>query len=316
MPHADDHHHDHEVQGAHHHHHGHSHGADPAARGFLPGILLNLGFTAFEATAGVVAGSMALVADAGHNLSDVLGLVLAWVAVVLARRRPSERRTYGWHRGTILAALANAALLLVAVGAIVGGAVDRLLHPAPVETGPMLWVAAVGVVVNTATALLFARGRAADANRRGAFLHMAADAAVSLAVVAGALVIRATGWLWVDPALGLVVALVILVGTWGLLRESAGLAMDMVPPQVDPAAVRSFLAGLPGVVEVHDLHIWALGTTQVALTAHLVRPEAVADDGFLLAACDGLRQRFGIGQATLQLETGSHGGPLAPAEVV
>ena len=193
---------------------------------------------------------------------------------------------------------------------------DRLLHPAPVETGPMLWVAAAGVVVNTATALLFARGRAADANRRGAFLHMAADAAVSLAVVAGALVIQATGWLWVDPALGLVVALVILVGTWGLLRESAGLVMDMVPPQMDPAAVRSFLAGLPGVVEVHDLHIWALGTTQVALTAHLVRPQAVADDGFLLAACDGLRQRFGIGHATLQLETGSHGCPLAPAEVV
>ncbi len=300
----------------HGHGHGHAHGADPAARGFVPGILLNLGFTAFEAAAGLAAGSMALVADAGHNLSDVLGLVLAWVAVLLARRRPSPRRTYGWQRGTILAALANAGLLLVAVGAILAEAVDRLLHPAPVATGPMLWVAAAGVVVNGATALLFARGRAHDVNRRGAFLHMAADAAVSLAVVAGALVIRATGWLWVDPGLGLVVAVVILVGTWGLLRDSASLAMDMVPPGLDPEAVRGFLAGLPGVAEVHDLHIWALGTTQVALTAHLVRPGAGPDDGFLLAAGAGLRERFGIGHATLQLETGSHGCPLAPDDVL
>ena len=304
--------HDHD----HGHGHGHGHGADPAARGFLPGILLNLAFTGFEAAAGFIAGSMALMADAGHNLSDVLGLALAWGAVVLARRLPSPRRTYGWHRGTILAALGNAALLLLAVGAIIAEAANRLLHPAPVATGPMLWVAAAGVVVNTGTALLFARGRAADVNRRGAFLHMAADAAVSVAVVLGALVINATGWLWVDPALGLVVALVILVGTWGLLRESAGLAMDMVPPQVDPDAVHGFLAGLPGVVEVHDLHIWALGTTQVALTAHLVRPGAALDDAFLLGACGALQVRFGIGHATLQLETGSHGCPLAPAEVV
>jgi cobalt-zinc-cadmium efflux system protein len=310
-------HHDHGHHDHGHHGHGHhDHGADPAARGFIPGMLLNLGFTAFEAVAGVVAGSMALVADAGHNLSDVLGLGLAWMAVVLARRRPSPRRTYGWHRGTILAALANAALLLVAVGAILAEAVGRLLHPAPVETGPMLWVALAGVVVNTATALLFARGREHDINRRGAFLHMAADAAVSLAVVVGALVIRATGWLWVDPALGLVVAMVILAGTWGLLRDSMALAMDMVPPRLDPAAVQGFLAGLPGVVEVHDLHIWALGTTEVALTAHLVRPGAGLDDGFLLSTCAALRGRFGIGHATLQLETGSHGCPLAPAEVV
>ena len=324
MPHGDHHHnhgHNHGHDHGHHHGHGHHHAppAGPgAARGFALGIALNLGFTLLEAGAGIMAGSMALLADAGHNLSDVLGLVLAWAAVVLASRRPSARRTYGWHRGTILAALANAALLLVAVGAIMAEAMGRLLHPAPVATGPMLWVAAAGVVLNTATALLFARGREHDLNRRGAFLHMAADAAVSLAVVAGALVIRATGWLWVDPALGLLVALVILAGTWGLLREASGLAMDMVPRQVDPAAVHAFLAALPGVTEVHDLHIWALGTTQVALTAHLVRPGAGLEDGFLASTSVALQQRFGIGHATLQLEAGDPAFPcaLAPAEVL
>jgi cobalt-zinc-cadmium efflux system protein len=305
--------------GEHHHHHGHGHqhGAD-TTRGFAPGIAINLGFTAIEAVAGILAGSMALLADAGHNLSDVLGLMLAWGAALLARRQPSARRTYGWHRATILAALANAMLLLLAVGAIMAEAVDRLLHPAPIATGIMLWVAAIGVVVNLGTALLFAHGREHDLNRRGAFLHMAADAAVSLAVVVGALIIRATGWLWVDPALGLLVALVILIGTWGLLRESTGLVMDMVPERLDQQEVSDWLAALPGVVQVHDLHIWALGTTEVALTAHLVRPGAALDDAFLASACTGLRQRFGIGHATLQLEQGdaAHPCPLAPAEVV
>jgi cobalt-zinc-cadmium efflux system protein len=301
--------------GDHHHHH---HPGDEAARGFGPGIAINLGFVALEAVAGLIAGSMALLADAGHNLSDVLGLVLAWGAAWLARRGPSARRTYGWHRATILAALANAVLLLVAVGAILAEAVDRLLHPAPVAAGIVLWVAAAGVVVNGATALLFAHGREHDLNRHGAFLHMAADAAVSLAVVLGALVIRATGWLWVDPALGALVALVILASSWGLLREAVDLAMDMVPKGVDEAAVAAWLAALPGVAQVHDLHIWALGTTEVALTAHLVRPGARLEDAFLTETQAGLRARFGISHATLQLEQGdpAHPCPLAPAEVV
>src|SRR3954451_20942449 len=221
----------------HGHDHAHHHHADPAERGFAPGVALNLGFVLLEGAAGLFAGSMALLADAAHNLSDVLGLLLAWGAVRLARRRPGGRRTYGWHRGTILAALGNAVLLLLAVGAIATEAVQRLVAPAPVATGLMLWVAAAGIAVNLGTALLFARGRAADLNRRGAYLHMLADAGVSAGVVVGALLIDATGWAWVDPVLGLGIAGVILVGTWGLLREAMDLAMDAVPPGIDPVAV-------------------------------------------------------------------------------
>jgi cobalt-zinc-cadmium efflux system protein len=312
---------------AHHDHHGHDHGHGhahhhhgprPEERGFALGVSLNLGFVVLEVAAGLIASSMALLADAGHNLSDVLGLVLAWVAVRLARRLPSQRRTYGFHRGTILAALANAMLLLVAVGAIALESVQRLLAPEPVATGWMLWVAAAGILVNGGTALLFARGREADLNRRGAYLHMLADAGVSAGVVAGALLIRATGWLWVDPVLGLGIAGVILVGTWGLLRESVDLAMDAVPAGIDPAAVGDFLAAQPGVREVHDLHIWAISTTETALTAHLVRPDAAADDGFLAALCGELKTRFAIGHATLQVESGDPAHPCAqaPAETL
>ncbi|MFC7476506.1 cation diffusion facilitator family transporter [Dankookia sp. GCM10030260] len=311
---AHDHHgHAHDDHG--HGHAHHQHGPRPEERGFALGVSVNLGFVVLEVVAGLVAGSMALLADAGHNLSDVLGLVLAWVAVRLARRLPSRRRTYGFHRGTILAALANAMLLLVAVGAIALESIQRLLEPEPVATGWMLWVAAVGILVNGGTALLFMRGREADLNRRGAYLHMVADAGVSAGVVVGALLIQATGWTWVDPVLGLVIAGVILVGTWGLLRESTDLAMDAVPAAIDPAAVAAFLAAQPGVSEVHDLHIWALSTTQTALTAHLVRPEATADDGFLAGLCTELQARFGIGHATLQVERGDPAHPcvLAPA---
>ena len=306
---AHDHGHDHAAHG-----HGHAHGAGhahaharPGERGFALGIGLNLGFVLVEAAAGFIAGSMALLADAGHNLSDVLGLVLAWVAVRLAARPTSPRRTYGLQRGTILAALANAVLLLVAVGAIILESVQRLLDPAPVATGWMLWVALAGVLVNAGTALLFMRGRHEDLNRRGAFLHMAADAGVSLGVVVAALLIGATGWLWIDPVLGLLIAAVILASGWGLLREATDLAMDAVPPGIDPAAVRQFLAAQQGVQAVHDLHIWALGTTRTALTAHLERPGLPGpDDAFLAAMAAELRTRFGIDHATLQV---GHGPP-------
>jgi cobalt-zinc-cadmium efflux system protein len=302
----------------HAHHHGHQHGPRPEERGFATGIALNLGFVLLEAAAGLLAGSMALLADAAHNLSDVLGLLLAWGAVRLARRQPGGRRTYGWHRGTILAALANAMLLLVAVGAIAVESVQRLLDPAPVATGMMLWVAAAGVLVNAGTALLFAQGRHADLNRRGAYLHMLADAGVSAGVVVGALLINATGRAWIDPVLGLGIAAVILVGTWGLLRESVDLAMDAVPAGIDPAAVLAYLQAAPGVAEVHDLHVWAISTTETALTAHLVRPAAGLDDAFLTTVQEALRDRFGIGHVTLQIEAGDPAHPcrLAPAEVV
>jgi cobalt-zinc-cadmium efflux system protein len=302
--------------------HGHDHGpppADAAERGFALGIALNGGFVLLEAAAGLIAGSVALLADAGHNLSDVLGLLVAWIAARLARRPPSTRRTYGWHRGTILAALANAMLLLVAVGAIALESARRLSDPEPVATGWMLWVAAAGILVNAGTALLFLKGRHEDLNRRGAYLHMVADAGVSFGVVLGALVIGATGWEWVDPVLGLVIAGVILAGTWGLLRDSVDMAMDTVPPGTDPAEVEAFLASLPGVASVHDLHIWPLGTTATALTAHLVRPGVSGpDDAFLAEACAALRVRFGIGHATLQVEAGDPAHPcaLAPSEVV
>ncbi|MBW8270875.1 cation diffusion facilitator family transporter [Caldovatus aquaticus] len=304
MPHGDD--------------HGHRH-ASPSEHGFALGIGLNLGYVLVEAAAGLWAGSLTLLADAGHNLSDVLGLALAWAAARLARRAPTPRRSYGWRRASILAALANAMLLLVAVGAIGLEAIGRLRDPAPVATGPMLWVAAAGVVVNGGTALLFLRGRQHDLNRRGAFLHMVADAGVTLGVIATALLIGATGWAWLDPAVALAIAAAILAGTWSLLRESMNLAMDAVPRGIDPAEVEAWLAALPGVASVHDLHIWAMSTTETALTAHLVCPAAgPPDDAFLAEAARGLRARFGIGHATLQVERGDAAHPcaLAPREVV
>ncbi|MCR5877504.1 cation diffusion facilitator family transporter [Phenylobacterium sp. J367] len=317
---------------AHHHHdghhhghgHGHSHGHGhhhpaPAdmGRAFAIGVALNSVFVLAEAGAGIWAGSMALLADAGHNLSDVLSLILAWGAAVLARRAPGGRRTYGLRKATILASLANAVLLLVAVGAIVSESIHRLMAPASVETTVVIAVAALGVVINTATALLFLRGSHSDLNVRGAFLHMAADAAVSLAVVVGAAAIMFTGFLWIDPALSLLIAVVIVIGTWGLLRDSVDLALDAAPRGIDVETVRAWLADLPGVEEVHDLHIWAMSTTETALTVHLVRPAGGDADRFLHDACEGLHARFNIGHATLQVETGAaHACRLAPAEVV
>jgi cobalt-zinc-cadmium efflux system protein len=284
---------------------------------FALGIGLNLTFVAVEFTYGVLANSVALIADTGHNLSDVLGLVIAWIASVLTRRAPSSRYTYGLSGSSILAALFNAVLLLVAVGAIAWEAVLRLFHPEPVASGTVMIVAAVGIIVNGVTAALFASGRKGDLNIRGAFLHMVADAAVSAGVVVASLIILYTGWLWLDPLTSLAIVGIIVWGTWSLLRDSLAMSVDAVPPSIDPQAVRNYLVSCAGVAAVHDLHIWPLSTTENALTAHLVFPAGHPGDEFLLNAATELKHRFGIGHTTLQIEiseqTACH---LAPDHVV
>ena len=282
--------------------HQHRHGPPAHDRAFALGVALNLGFVIVEVAFGVLAHSTALIADAGHNLSDVLGLALAWGAGVLARRLPTPRRTYGLRRTTILAAVANAGLLFVAMGAIALEAVQRLATPAPVVAGTVIAVAAAGVAVNLGTALLFRSGHTHDLNVRGAYLHMAADAAVSLGVVAAGLGIRWTGWLWLDPVASLGIVVVVILGTWGLLRDSLNLALDAVPAGIDPAEVQRYLAGIPGVTEVHELHIWAMSTTDAALTAHLVIPTAPTGDALVEEISAELHRRFGIEHATLQIE--------------
>ncbi|MGH7510493.1 MAG: cation diffusion facilitator family transporter [Gemmatimonadales bacterium] len=281
--------------------HDHTHGGKSYGRAFAIGVGLNLTFVAVETIYGIKAHSLALIADAGHNLSDVLGLVLAWGATVLARRLPTARRTYGMRRSSILGALVNAVLLLVAIGAIAWEDVRRFSQPAPVSARVVIWVAVVGIGINTGTALLFMAGRKGDLNIKGAFLHMAADAGVSAGVVLGGIAIAASGWLWLDPAISLFIVIVILIGTWGLLRDSVNLAMDAVPEGVDPVTVRQYLNELPGIREVHDLHIWGLSTTEVALTAHLVKPDLKSEDALLADTCQALHERFGIENATLQL---------------
>ena len=287
------------------HAHAHAHGGRDFDRAFLVGIGLNVGFVLVEAGCGLWAGSLALLADAGHNLSDVLGLILAWGASRLSRRPPTPRRTYGLRRSSILAALLNAVLLLIAIGGIGWEAVRRFAEPEPVAGLTVAGVAAAGVVVNTATALLFLRGRRHDLNVRGAFLHMAADAAVSAAVLAAGLVIRLTGWTWVDPTASLLVVAVVAVGTWGLFRESMDLALDAVPAGIDPAAVEAYLAQVPGITAVHHLHIWAMSTTETALTTHLIKPDGRLDDDLLRRVSADLHDRFGIAHATIQLEEGT-----------
>ncbi|MCE9528245.1 MAG: cation diffusion facilitator family transporter [Planctomycetales bacterium] len=276
-------------------------------RSFAVGVVLNVLFVLLEAGCGVYSQSLALLADAGHNLSDVMGLLLAWGAIILARRRPTERRTYGFRRSTIIAALANAMLLLVAVGGISWEAIRRIARPEPLQEGVVIWVAAAGIIVNTATALLFLRG-SHDVNIRGAFLHMAADAAVSLGVVVAGVVIYFTHWFWIDASIGLVIAAVILWSTCGVLWESLDLALDAVPKGIQPRAVEKYLASLPGVTEVHDLHIWGLSTTEAALTAHLVMPEASHGDSLLQQIALELHDQFGIEHATLQVERGNLAG--------
>jgi cobalt-zinc-cadmium efflux system protein len=285
------------------HRHPHVGAHAPAGhdRAFALGIALNLGYVAVEAWYGWTTGSLALLADAGHNLSDVAGLVLAWGGALAARLRPDARHTYGWQRAGILAAFANAVLLLVAMGALAWEAVHRLGQPVAVPGATVMAVAAVGIAVNGFTALLFARGRERDLNVRGAFLHMVADALVSLGVVVAGALTLAFGWAWLDPVTSLVIAAVIVAGTWGLLRQSLHLLFDGVPHGMDLHEVERELAALPGVAQVSDLHVWAMGTTQVALTAHLVMPEGGADDAFLRRAAAVLRERHGIGHVTLQV---------------
>jgi cobalt-zinc-cadmium efflux system protein len=297
--------------------HDHSHAPANFGRAFAIGAALNLSFIAVETVWGVRAHSLALLADAGHNLSDVLGLLLAWGAGSLARRAPSERRTYGLRRSSTLAAL-NALLLLIAVGGIAWEAVGRFSHPSPVAGRTVIWVAAVGIAVNGGTALLFLSGRKSDLNIRAAFLHMAGDAGAALGVVLAGAAILATGWQWIDPAVSLIIALIILVGTWGLLRDSLNLALDAVPQGIDVTAVRRCLEGLPQVTEIHDLHIWGMSTTETALTAHLVMPAGRPADAFYHKACSELHDQFGIEHVTLQVESGDPAHPCrqAPAETV
>jgi cobalt-zinc-cadmium efflux system protein len=300
------------------HGHGHTH-ALPVAFGtaFAVGAALNLGFVAAQVAYGILAHSMALLADAVHNLGDVLGLLLAWGAAWLARRRPSARWTYGLGRGSILAALLNAAVLLISIGAIAVEAIRRFGNPAPVAENIVMIVAGIGVLVNGVTAWLFRHGHH-DLNIRATFVHMAADAGISLGVVVAALAISLTGWQWIDPAASLAIVVIILVSTWGLLRDSLALAMDGVPSGIAEAQVAASLGALPGVVEVHDLHIWGLSTTETALTAHLVREQGVEDAALIQSACRMLNVQFRIGHATLQLESPAHAMDcqLRPADVV
>lgn len=308
MPHSHDH--------SSHDHLSHGHAPPDFGTAFAIGIGLNTAFVVIEAAFGVWSNSMALIADAGHNLSDVLGLVVAWVASILSRRRPSARFTYGLRGSSILAALFNAIFLLVATGAIAWEAVLRLFEPQPVAGPTVMAVAAAGIVVNGFTAWLFAAGRKHDLNIRGAYLHMAADAAVSAGVVLAGLVIYLSGWLWLDPLVSLVIAAVIVAGTWGLLRDSIAMSLSAVPSSIAPDDVRALLAAQPGVSHVHDLHIWSMSTNEVALTAHLVMPSGHPGDGFLRDVADALKARHGIGHVTLQIEMDANACALASDHVV
>jgi cobalt-zinc-cadmium efflux system protein len=298
-----DHHGHHHARGA-----GHAHAQAPKDFGaaFAIGTALNLGFVIIEVVYGLLANSMALVADAGHNLGDVLGLVMAWAATVLARRAPSLNYTYGLRRGTILAALANAMLLLVAVGAIAIEGVQRLIAPSEVASVTVMVVAALGVVINGVTAWLFASGRKGDINVRAAFVHMAYDALVSIGVVAAGGVIFLTGWTRLDPLVSLAIAMVILAGTWSLLRDSIGMSLDAVPAGIKPEEVEEFLKAQPGVAAIHDLHIWPMSTTDTALTCHCLMPGGHPGDEFLVRLAHQLHEHFSIGHVTIQVEVDEH----------
>ena len=294
-------------------HHGHSHGHDHShapkdfGMAFAVGTALNAAFVLIEAGFGFAANSMALLADAGHNLSDVVGLLVAWGASALVKRPPTARFTYGLGSSSILAALANAIILLVAVGAIALEATQRFVTPEPVAGKTVMIVAAIGIIINTFTAWLFMAGRKDDLNVRGAFLHMAADAAISLGVVIAGAAMLLTGWQWVDPVVSIAISAVIVWGTWGLLKESVNSALHAVPAGIDPAAVRGHLETLPGVAAIHDLHIWPMSTTETALTCHLVMPAGHPGDRFTAAVAKTLKDSYRIGHATLQIELGEAG---------
>ena len=285
-----------------HGHAGHSHAPADFGQAFLIGIILNTGFVIVEAAYGWISGSMALIADAGHNLSDVLALLLAWGASIAAKKPPTERFTYGYKSSTILAALANAGLLLVAIGAIAFETIHRMADPAPVEGMTMVIVAGIGILINTGTALLFLRGRKHDINIRGAFLHMAADALVSVGVVLAGIAILMTDALWIDPLVSILIVAVIAWGTWGLLKDSVAMSLLGVPKGISESAVRGYLAGLEGVKEIHDLHIWPMSTTETALTAHLVMPGPHPGDSFLRDISTELKHHHRINHATIQIE--------------
>ena len=299
------------------HNHGHSHAPASFSTAFAVGIALNVGFVILEATYGFLSNSTALLADAGHNLSDVVGLLVAWMASVLSKRAPTAKYTYGLRSSSILAALFNAMFLLTAVGAIGWEAIQRFANPEPVAGKTVMIVAAIGILINGVTAWMFASGRKGDINIRGAFLHMAADAAVSAGVVLAGGVIILTSWHWIDPVVSLIICAVIMWSTWGLLKDSVQMSLSAVPPNVDPAGVRSFLEGLPGVSQMHDLHIWPMSTTETALTCHLVIPGGHPGDRFIMDAAHELQDRFSIAHVTIQIETSEdtkcH---LAPANVV
>lgn len=315
-------HHDHGHSHDHGHDHGHAHGPGhhhaPASygRAFAIGVTLNILFVLAEAGFGLVSGSLALVADAGHNLSDVFGLLVAWGAVMLGKVRPSGRFTYGLQGSSILAALLNGVLLMLAAGAIALAAVQRFGEPQPVAEGPVMIVAAIGILVNGATAMLFMSGAKGDINLRGAFLHMLADAAVSAGVVVTAFLIGLTGWLWIDPATSLIIVAVIIWSSWGLLKEAVALSLGGVPAGINRYAVEQELASFDGVRAVHDLHIWPMSTSETAMTAHLVIPGGWPGDDFLHRVAERMRDRFGIGHATIQIERNAADCALEPAEVV
>jgi cobalt-zinc-cadmium efflux system protein len=300
-----------------HAHHNHSHAPAGFGRAFALGITLNLAFVAVEFGYGLISNSMALVADAGHNLSDVLGLAVAWLASAIAARPPSATHTYGYKGSTILAALANAIFLLMAMGAIGWEAIQRFMTPEPAAGRTVMIVAAIGIAVNAFTAWLFASGRKHDLNLRGAYLHMASDALVSAGVVVAGFIMLRTGWLWVDPLVSLAIAAIVVWGTWSLLRESFAMSMQAVPPGTDLRGVEGFLASQPGVSAVHDLHVWAMSTTEKAMTAHLVMPAGRPDDSFLMHVMEEMQQQHGIGHVTIQIETDARTVcKLQPAHVV
>ena len=311
-----DHHHRHDAHEHGAHGHVHVHAPKDFGAMFAIATALSVGLVAVQVFYGIAAHSVALLADAGHNFGDALGLVIAWGAHVLARLNPTARYTYGFRSASILAALLNGVILLVVTGAIAWEAIQRFFEPSEVAGITVMVVAAISIIIYGSSAWFLRAGQKGDLNVRGAFLHMVGDAAVSLGVViAGGLIIL-TGWNWLDPAVSIFISAVIVWGTWRLMREAVNMALDAVPPGVDPAAVRSYLSNLPGVTAVHDLHIWAMSTTETALTVHLVRVDGRTDDAFLTEAAHELDHRFGIHHSTMQIETGEQECRLAPTIVV